>query len=67
MTSLPRDDVPEGHWRERTTAQGLVIEAWGQGFFVGALVIMAALTMAAMRRRVLLHKLILMEARSTRP
>lgn len=55
------DDAVSGHWREESTAEGLVVEAWGQGFFVGALVIMACLTIAAMSRRVLLHKLILAE------
>ncbi|KAI1909717.1 hypothetical protein LOZ39_004989 [Ophidiomyces ophidiicola] len=40
---------------------GLVLEAWGQGFMVGTLIFMAAITVANMRRRVLLHKLILAE------
>ncbi|EMC97347.1 hypothetical protein BAUCODRAFT_67965 [Baudoinia panamericana UAMH 10762] len=41
--------------------QGLIIEAWAQGFMVGSLVIMACITAANMRRKVLLHKLILVE------
>lgn len=65
MHSMPlttrTGDAASGHWREESTSEGLVVEAWGQGFFVGALVIMASLTIAAMRRRVLLHKLILAE------
>ncbi|KAK2765072.1 hypothetical protein FQN54_008771 [Arachnomyces sp. PD_36] len=40
---------------------GLVLEGWAQGFMVGALVIMAAITVANMRRHLLLHKLILAE------
>ncbi|PGH17297.1 hypothetical protein AJ79_01181 [Helicocarpus griseus UAMH5409] len=39
----------------------LILEGWAQGFMVGALVIMTAITIANMRRRVLLHKLILAE------
>ncbi|KAB5550826.1 hypothetical protein GE09DRAFT_1173975 [Coniochaeta sp. 2T2.1] len=39
----------------------LTLEAWSQGFMVGALVIMAGITLANMRSGVLLHKLILVE------
>jgi hypothetical protein len=41
----------------------LILEAWGQGFMVGALIIMMCITLANMRRGVLLHKLILLEVR----
>lgn len=44
-----------------TDPNGLVIEAWGQGLLVGSLVIMAAVTLANMKKHVLLHKLILAE------
>lgn len=44
-----------------TEPDGLVLEAWSQGFMVGALVIMSCITIANMRRGVLLHKLILLE------
>ncbi len=44
-----------------TNTNGLILEAWAQGFMVGALVIMACITIANMRRGVLLHKLILIE------
>ncbi|KAI1369041.1 hypothetical protein F5Y08DRAFT_325462 [Xylaria arbuscula] len=37
------------------------LEAWSQGFMIGALVIMIGITLANMRRGVLLHKLILIE------
>lgn len=40
---------------------GLVTEAWGQGFMVGSLIILLFLTVAGMRRGVLLHKLIVVE------
>ncbi|KAK5166052.1 uncharacterized protein LTR77_008313 [Saxophila tyrrhenica] len=48
-------------WRANATIEGFILESWGQGFMVGALLIMVALTVANMRRRVLLHKLILAE------
>lgn len=41
----------------------LTLEAWSQGMMVGTLVFMTMLTVANMRRRVLLHKLILLEVR----
>ncbi|PNP41512.1 hypothetical protein TGAMA5MH_06613 [Trichoderma gamsii] len=40
---------------------GLTLESWSQGFMVGALLIMTAITLVNMRRGVLLHKLILLE------
>ncbi|KAH7117746.1 hypothetical protein B0J11DRAFT_442119 [Dendryphion nanum] len=39
----------------------LILEAWAQGYLVGSLIIMAFITLANMRRGVLLHKLILLE------
>jgi hypothetical protein len=44
-----------------TSANELILEAWGQGFMVGALIIMMCITLANMRKGVLLHKLILLE------
>lgn len=49
-----------------TNANGLILEAWAQGFMVGALIIMSCITLANMRRGVLLHKLILIEVSSDR-
>jgi hypothetical protein len=46
-----------------TNASELILEAWGQGFMVGALIIMMCITLANMRKGVLLHKLILLEVR----
>lgn len=44
-----------------TDPDGLVLEAWGQGFMLGSLLIMAAVTICNMKKHVLLHKLILAE------
>ncbi|KAK7511046.1 hypothetical protein IWZ03DRAFT_396586 [Phyllosticta citriasiana] len=40
---------------------GLILEAWAQGFMVGALIVMSCVTVANMRKGVILHKLILTE------
>ncbi|KAF9882563.1 hypothetical protein FE257_006978 [Aspergillus nanangensis] len=45
----------------RPTNNALVIEAWGQGFMVGALVVMLAVALANLKKSVLLHKLIAFE------
>lgn len=53
-----------GDWRdEDTQPETYIIESWGEGFMVGALLIMACITVANMRKGVLLHKLILLEVR----
>lgn len=44
-------------------ADGLALEAWAEGYMLGALVIMAVITLANMRPKVLLHKLIFVEVR----
>lgn len=44
-----------------TDSAALILEAWSQGYMVGSLIIMGAITLANMRRGVLLHKLILLE------
>ncbi|WEW60450.1 hypothetical protein PRK78_005936 [Emydomyces testavorans] len=54
-------DAGEQTGRPDHNPDGLALEAWAQGFMVGTLVFMAAITIANMRRRVLLHKLILAE------
>ncbi|KAH9882829.1 hypothetical protein J1614_000195 [Plenodomus biglobosus] len=59
--------VPDIEWHHGEVVQkpenreDLVLEAWAQGFLVGSLVIMSFITLANMRRGVLLHKLILLE------
>jgi hypothetical protein len=50
-----------GDWREVDEVEAYVVEGWGEGFMLGALLIMAVITVANMRKRVLLHKLILLE------
>ncbi|CAG8931155.1 unnamed protein product [Penicillium salamii] len=49
------------HVAKPTDPDGLILEAWGQGFLLGSLLILAAITVANMRAGVLLHKLILLE------
>jgi len=39
-----------------TAPNALVLEAWAQGYMVGSLIIMACITMANMRKGVILHK-----------
>ncbi|EUC45681.1 hypothetical protein COCMIDRAFT_94862 [Bipolaris oryzae ATCC 44560] len=57
--------LPDMGWQENhvvpkpTDREELVLEAWAQGYLVGSLIIMAFITLANMRRGVLLHKLIL--------
>ncbi|KAF3491614.1 uncharacterized protein GIQ15_01131 [Arthroderma uncinatum] len=55
------EESPANSIRRPTDPDGLVLEAWAQGFMVGGLLFMIAITIANMRRRVLLHKLILLE------
>lgn len=53
-----------GDWRgEEKNPEAYVVEAWGEGFMFGALLIMSCITISNMRRGVLLHKLILLEVR----
>ncbi|KAK5041804.1 hypothetical protein LTR13_002471 [Exophiala sideris] len=58
---LRRRDTEDGSWRAFASDEDFIIESWSQGFLVGALLIMACITVANMRRGVLLHKLILLE------
>lgn len=54
-------DAPGDQSLKPTDPNGLVLEAWAQGYMVGSLIIMTCITIANMRRGVLLHKLILIE------
>lgn len=60
-----RSDPVDGHWRDNATPEGYIVESWGEGLLVGALMVMACITVANMRKGVLLHKLILLEVRQT--
>lgn len=53
--------MPGSDIEKPSSPHGLTLEAWAQGFCVGALIIMAGITVSNMRRNVLLHKLILIE------
>jgi uncharacterized YccA/Bax inhibitor family protein len=44
-----------------TNPDAFILAAWAQGYMVGSIIIMAGITVANMRRGVLLHKLILLE------
>ncbi|KIY01738.1 uncharacterized protein Z520_01876 [Fonsecaea multimorphosa CBS 102226] len=59
-TWIRRDD-PDNPEQRPTDPNGLVLEAWAQGYMVGSLIIMSCITLANMRKGVLLHKLILLE------
>jgi hypothetical protein len=53
----------DGHWRDGSSTGEIILESWSEGIMVGALVIMACISIAAMRKQVMLHKLILLEVR----
>lgn len=42
-------------------ASGLILEAWTEGYMIGSLIIMWAVTISNMKRGVILHKLIMIE------
>lgn len=47
--------------RESLTEDGLILEAWGEGWNVGALIILLLIVICNYRNRIVLHKLILLE------
>ncbi|KAG7103430.1 hypothetical protein HYQ44_017518 [Verticillium longisporum] len=53
--------LPTPEQLKPTAHDKLTLEAWSQGFMIGALIIMLGITLANMRRGVLLHKLIFIE------
>jgi len=57
-------DAPGDQSQRPTDPNGLVLEAWAEGYMLGSLIIMTCITIANMRRGVLLHKLILIEVRT---
>lgn len=68
MSPLPTllrrlEDAPGDQSLRPVDPNGLVLEAWAEGYMVGSLIIMTCITIANMRRGVLLHKLILIEVR----
>lgn len=56
-----RQNEVEDRVDKPTDPAALVLEAWAEGYMVGSLIIMSCITLANMRRGVLLHKLILLE------
>lgn len=59
MSPRPAFVAPRGEVVQKpSNPEELVLEAWAQGFLVGSLVIMSFITLANMRRGVLLHKVI---------
>jgi hypothetical protein len=63
-TSWNTDNLSRREVLKSTDPDGLILEAWAQGFMVGAIVIMICITLANLKRGVILHKLILIEASS---
>jgi len=61
LTSLPVLNRRMMEVTKPTDPDGLILEAWAQGFMVGAIIIMICVTLSNIRRGVLLHKLILIE------
>lgn len=53
-----------GDWRDVGNPEAYIVEGWGEGFMLGALLIMAVITVANMRKGILLHKMILLEVYS---
>ncbi len=56
-----RENNTFGNWRDVNDTEAYIVEGWGEGFMLGALFIMAVITVANMRKGVLLHKMILLE------
>jgi hypothetical protein len=54
--------IPDMKWEPKEVVpkpsdpEELILEAWAQGYLVGSLIIMSFITLANMRRGVLLHK-----------
>jgi hypothetical protein len=53
--------VPSEPWTGSSTREQIIVEAWGQGLNVGALIIIFLIVLCNYRAGVLLHKLILLE------
>ena len=66
ISSLPTLDRRMTRVTKPTDPDGLVLEAWAQGYMVGSIIIMICITLSNIRRGVLLHKLILLEVSSHR-
>jgi hypothetical protein len=56
MSPLPSIMARDNVKPKPTNPNELILEAWAQGLLVGSLVILSFITLANMRRGVLLHK-----------
>lgn len=56
---------PSDPWNGRNSNNQIIVEAWGQGLNVGALVFITLVVLCNYRQNVLLHKLILLEVCSS--
>jgi hypothetical protein len=56
-----RDRPTYGDWRDVHNTESYIVEGWGEGFMFGALLMMVIITIANMRKDILLHKVILLE------
>ncbi|KAL9115014.1 MAG: hypothetical protein Q9227_001258 [Pyrenula ochraceoflavens] len=54
-------DDESGHDKAALSLSGDILEAWGEGYMVGSLIILMLIVVCNYRRRVMLHKLILFE------
>ncbi|KAF1814579.1 hypothetical protein P152DRAFT_279732 [Eremomyces bilateralis CBS 781.70] len=61
MAFVRREEGINSGAQKPTDPHGLVLEGWAQGYMVGSLIVMICITIANMRKGVLLHKLILLE------
>jgi hypothetical protein len=48
-----------------TDPDELILEAWAQCYMVGSIIILVCITVSNMKRGILLHKLILLEVRTS--
>ncbi|KAL3482564.1 hypothetical protein BJX62DRAFT_245786 [Aspergillus germanicus] len=60
MADTAQDTIGECE-RGMFGVHGILTDAWGQGFMVGSIVILLGLTIMNMRRKTMLHKLVLTE------
>lgn len=63
---LLKRDISYPHGRASMSLSSVILEGWSQGVFVGGLLVLIMFTIANMRRRVLLHRLILLEVGRSR-
>ena len=54
-------DTRAAHNKASLSGSADILESWGEGYTVGSLVILMLIVVCNYRRRVLLHKLILLE------